>query len=196
MRARACAPRAGLKKKSPKTSAAKKAMDAWQKRYFVLSGGTLSYYKTEKAAHMSNGESLKAISLEQVVRATVNHKHSESFVIDLGKERKVKLQAASEAERDAWVGALDAAKRKLSHENSPDNVMELDTGRRAAPSSKACAAKAPAASSRPYVPFNTPTRDADLVVASERLASPELTDIRLLRSSGRDLATAGCCIVS
>jgi len=183
--------RAGLKKKSPKKTTAKKAIDAWQKRYFVLTGGSLSYYKTEKAAHLSNGESLKAISLEQVLCATVNPRTPDAFVIDLGQERKVKLQAASEAERDAWVSAIEAAKRKLLHENSPDNVMALD-GR--ATIGTACSAGASAASARPY---NTPARDTELVAAvGDRLATPELNDIRLLRSGGRDFgASAGCCIV-
>ena len=75
---------------------------------------------------MSNGESLKSIRLEQVLWATVNPRHPDAFVIDLGHERKVKLQAANEAERDAWVTAIEAAKRKASAsqaENSTGNVM-------------------------------------------------------------------------
>ncbi|KAL1511342.1 hypothetical protein AB1Y20_006145 [Prymnesium parvum] len=100
-----------LKKKSPKTQG-KKVMDVWQKRYFVLSGGELKYYKNEKLAGLSNSEPLKSIALSHVLCATVNPKHNDMFVIDLGLERKVKLQANSEPERDAWVAAIEEAKLK------------------------------------------------------------------------------------
>lgn len=82
------------------------------RRYFVLSGGELKYFKTEKAAHVSNADSLKSIRLEHVLAATVNPRHTDMFIIDLGLERKVKLQAGSEAERDSWVAAIEAAKLK------------------------------------------------------------------------------------
>ena len=70
-----------LKKKSPKTQG-KKMVDVWQKRcdaqppapvsqdaicagwharYFVLAGGELKYYKTEKQASTSDGEALKVV---------------------------------------------------------------------------------------------------------------------------------------
>ena len=121
----------GLKKKSPKTTTAKKALDAWQKRYFVLSGGELRYYKSEKTANMSNGESIKSISLEQVLCATVNPRQPEAFVIDLGHDRKVKLQAASEAERDEWVAAIEAAKSRHEHvrQQAPE-VKDRETVRK------------------------------------------------------------------
>lgn len=58
--------------------------------YFVLSGGELKYYKTEKAAHLSNADSLKAIRLEHVLAASANPRHADMFIIDLGLERKVR----------------------------------------------------------------------------------------------------------
>ena len=42
--------------------------------------------------------------------AAANPKHATMFVVDMGVERKVKLQAATERERDAWVAAIEAAK--------------------------------------------------------------------------------------
>ena len=81
-----------LKKKSPKAQGMK-VIELWQKRYFVLGGGGLRYYKTEKAAQSSSADSLKAIRLEQVLWATPNPRHDDMFIIDLGQERKVKLQA-------------------------------------------------------------------------------------------------------
>ena len=98
-----------LKKKSPKTQG-KHIMDVWQKRYFVLSDAELKYYKTEKAASSSDAEPLKSIAMAQVLAAVVNPRHADMFVVDLGAERKVKLQAADEAERDAWVNAIEKAK--------------------------------------------------------------------------------------
>mmetsp|Transcript_51950 Transcript_51950/g.86159 ORF Transcript_51950/g.86159 Transcript_51950/m.86159 type:complete len:112 (+) Transcript_51950:220-555(+) len=87
-----------LKKKSPKTQG-KKVVDVWQKRYFVLSSGELKYYKTEKQAALSNSEPLKSIALAHVHSAVINPRHADMFVIDLGAERKVKLQAADERGR-------------------------------------------------------------------------------------------------
>ena len=207
--------RAGLKKKSPKTTAAKKAIDAWQKRYFVLSAGELRYYKvrrpqapsllsrtgtlahhlatrarlqSEKAAHMSNGESLKAISLEQILWATVNPRHPDAFVLDLGQERKVKLQAASEGERDAWVAAIEAAKLKhvpawAGGENKGNN------GRASAPSS------ATVTSARP---FGTPLRESGVELVDARdpvaVATPGQIDVELLRTAGSK--SQGCCVIS
>ena len=97
-----------LKKKSPKSLGGR--ADVWQKRYFVLSDAELKYYKTEKAAASSDAEPLKSIAMAQVLAAVVNPRHADMFVVDLGAERKVKLQAADEAERDAWVNAIEKAK--------------------------------------------------------------------------------------
>ena len=76
----------------------------------MLSDAELKYYKTEKAAASSDAEPLKSIAMAQVLAAVVNPRHADMFVVDLGAERKVKLQAADEAERDAWVNAIEKAK--------------------------------------------------------------------------------------
>ena len=68
-------------------------------RFFVLSGGELKYFKNEKDAFLSNSQALKAIPLHEVLCAIVNPKHHDMFVIDLGSEKKVKLQATSEENR-------------------------------------------------------------------------------------------------
>ena len=69
----------------------------------MLTDGELKYYKTEKLAFLSNSEPLKSIALSQVLCATLNPRHVDMFVVDLGLERKVKLQASSEVERWAAV---------------------------------------------------------------------------------------------
>ena len=101
-----------LKKKSPKSpkTHGHTVVDIWQKRYFVLSDHQLKYYKTEKDAASSSAEPLKMIALVNVQCAAPNPKHTDMFLIDLGADRKVKLQAASEADRDAWVAALEQSK--------------------------------------------------------------------------------------
>jgi uncharacterized membrane protein YgcG len=116
-----------LKKKSPKTQG-KKLMDVWQKRYFVLSGGELKYFKTEKSAHLSNADSLKAIRVADVRSAMGNPRHADMFVIDLGLEKKVKLQASTEQERDAWVAAIEAAKLKAWSRQEQEEYNEVLQG--------------------------------------------------------------------
>ena len=91
----------------------------------MLAGGELKYFKTEKLAHMSNPEPLKSIALSEVLCTTVNPKHVDMFVIDLGVERKVKLQAASEGERDAWVKALEQAKLKAWSAQEHDAFQQV-----------------------------------------------------------------------
>ena len=112
-----------LKKKTPKAQGSK-MLESWQKRYFVLGGGELKYFKTEKAASLSNAESLKAIPISQIFGASTNPKHSDTFMLDLGNDRKVKLQAGSEHERDQWVTAIEAAKRRGESSAHPPPHMD------------------------------------------------------------------------
>ena len=114
-----------LKKKSPKTQG-KKEMDVWQKRYFVLIDGALRYYKSESAA-ASGAVALKSILLNQVLSATTNPRHPNMFIVDMGQERKVKLQAASETECDGWVRSLEAAKLRAwaaQEESAFDDLVQ------------------------------------------------------------------------
>ena len=76
----------------------------------MLADGELRYFKDQKAASLSNSVPLKSISLSAVHCAAANPKHANMFVVDMGVERKVKLQAATERERDAWVATIEAAK--------------------------------------------------------------------------------------
>ena len=102
-----------LKKKSPKALGKGKVVDVWQKRYFVLTGAQLKYYKDKNGAETSTSsrrDPLKMIAMAQVHSAAPNPKHLDMLTIDLGAERKVKLQAASEEDRDAWVVAIEQSK--------------------------------------------------------------------------------------
>ena len=141
---------------------------------------------------MSNGESLKSISLDEVLWATVNPRHPDSFVIDLGKERKVKLQAASEAERDAWVSAIEAAKRKhatAQAENRAANVMSA--GVRTSSQQPATDA---AASARPFGTPAPPGRESGAEDAAASAVSPIQIEAELLRTPA--MRPNGCCVVS
>ena len=130
------------------------------------------------------------ISLEQILWATVNPRHPDAFVLDLGQERKVKLQAASEGERDAWVAAIEAAKLKhvpawAGGENKGNN----GSARASAPSS------ATATSARP---FGTPLRESGVELVDARdpvaAATPGQIDVELLRTAGSK--SQGCCVIS
>ena len=73
-----------------------KVVDVWQKRYFVLTNSQLKYYKDKQGAETSTSsrrEPLKMIAMAQVHSAAANPKHQDMLTIDLGAERKVKLQA-------------------------------------------------------------------------------------------------------
>lgn len=179
-----------LKKKSPKTQG-KKMMDVWQKRYFVLSAGELKYYKTEKAAHLSNAESLKAIRLEHVIAATANPRHADMFIIDLGLERKVKLQAGSEQERDAWVAAIEAAKLKAwnSQEENAFRQVVQETRR---PGGGSGSREIPQMPAPQAAAFPNGSREPS---NRQSHADPGNAQFHaeLLRSPGRK---QGCCIIS
>jgi len=177
-----------LKKKSPKTQGSK-VLDLWQRRYFVLRDGGLSYYKTEKAASLSNAESLKSIRLEQVLGASSNPRHHEMFLIDLGQERKVKLQAATKDERDAWVAAIEAAKVKAwAKQSSAYQAKHI-----------------PAAESSPHAtPLVRPAQlmadgnsDRNSVLQQRGGAPPEMIQSELLqRRRASSSSKPGCCVIS
>jgi hypothetical protein len=169
-----------LKKKSPKAAGSSKILDSWQRRYFVLGGGELKYFKSEKAASLSNAESLKAIPISQIFGAYPNPKHTEMFLVDLGNDRKVKLQAGTERERDAWVAAIDAARRRggggFSGAFSPP------------PQINAHAMPAPRMDNSDHVsPFQQPQR------AGAR-ATRERVQVELLRANKP--SKHGCCAIS
>ena len=202
-----------LRKKSPKTQG-KKVMDLWQKRYFTLSGGELKYFKSEKAAHASHADCLKKIRLAEVLNATANPRHADMFVIDLGHDKKVKLQAGSRDERDTWVAALEAAKLKAwSRQEDAAYSQALEESRISPPKAPGAAASgsqspgsqspgAPASCQSPAKaasPFGTQPPLSPRNSGSERQsgASPvshHHVQAELLRA--RPGHKQGCCIVS
>uniref|UniRef100_A0A646QFV7 Oxysterol-binding protein n=1 Tax=Hemiscolopendra marginata TaxID=943146 RepID=A0A646QFV7_9MYRI len=78
----------------------------YQKRWFVLSNGLLSYYRTQaEMAHTCRG----TISLHGAV---IHTEDSCNFVISNGGTQTFHLKASTEVERQRWVTALELAKAK------------------------------------------------------------------------------------
>ena len=142
-----------LKKKSPKALGKGKVVDVWQRRYFVLTGDQLKYYKDKHGADTSTSSSrqpLKTIAMADVRQAAPNPKHLDMLTVDLGAERKVKLQAAEEEDRDAWVAAIEqsmvaawARQGSASEQATPRCSHAVEA---AAPCSRGAAMLCPAAS--------------------------------------------------
>ena len=80
----------------------------YQKRWFVLSNGLLSYYRNQaEMAHTCRG----TISLHGAIIHTENY--SCNFVVSNGGGTQTfHLRASSEVERQKWVTALELAKAK------------------------------------------------------------------------------------
>ena len=161
-----------LKKKSPKALGKGKVVDVWQKRYFVLTGAQLKYYKDKHGAETSTSSSrepLKMIAMAQVHSAAPNPKHLDMLTIDLGAERKVKLQASSEEDRDAWVAAIEQSKveawsrqeaQEATREQAPtaDATLQIASPQRVRLEEEvsACTCLPPACTCLPTLPHLTP----------------------------------------
>jgi len=80
----------------------------YQKRWFVLQNGLLSYYRNQaEMAHTCRG----TISLHGAIIHTENY--SCNFVVSNGGGTQTfHLRASSEVERQKWVTALELAKAK------------------------------------------------------------------------------------
>lgn len=75
-------------------------LKGYQKRWFVLSGGLLSYYRNQaEMSHTCRG----TISL---VSAMIHTEDSFKFVVSNGGTQAFHLKASNEIERQQWVTAL------------------------------------------------------------------------------------------
>lgn len=78
----------------------------YQRRWFVLSNGLLSYYRTQaEMGHTCRG----TINL---ATANIAVEDSCNFVISNGGTQTYHLKASSEVERQRWITALELAKAK------------------------------------------------------------------------------------
>ncbi|XP_014258662.1 oxysterol-binding protein 1 isoform X2 [Cimex lectularius] len=81
-------------------------LKGYQRRWFVLSNGTLSYYRNQaEMSHTCRG----TISLQG---ALIHTEDSCMFVISNGATHTFHIKASSEVERQKWVTALELAKAK------------------------------------------------------------------------------------
>ncbi|KDR07319.1 oxysterol-binding protein 1 isoform X2 [Zootermopsis nevadensis] len=83
-------------------------LKGYQRRWFVLSNGLLSYYRNQaEMAHTCRG----TISLHG---ALINTEDSCTFVISNGGTQTFHMKAANEVERQRWITALELAKTKAT----------------------------------------------------------------------------------
>lgn len=83
-------------------------LKGYQRRWFVLSNGLLSYYRNQaEMAHTCRG----TISLHG---ALINTEDSCTFVISNGSTQTFHIKASNEVERQRWVTALELAKTKAT----------------------------------------------------------------------------------
>ncbi|XP_026475053.1 oxysterol-binding protein 1 isoform X2 [Ctenocephalides felis] len=96
-------------------------LKGYQRRWFVLSNGVLSYYRNQaEMAHTCRG----TISLHGALIHTAD---SCTFVISNGGTQTFHIKAGTEVERQSWVTALELAKAKAiraieSEEEEEDNT--------------------------------------------------------------------------
>ncbi|CAH2093748.1 unnamed protein product [Euphydryas editha] len=81
-------------------------LKGYQRRWFVLSNGLLSYYRNQaEVSHTCRG----TISL---LGALIHTADSCTFVISNGGTQTFHIRAHDEVERQSWVTALELAKAK------------------------------------------------------------------------------------
>ncbi|XP_037292619.1 oxysterol-binding protein 1 [Manduca sexta] len=98
-------------------------LKGYQRRWFVLSNGLLSYYRNQaEMAHTCRG----TISL---LGALIHTADSCTFVISNGGTQTFHIRAHDEVERQSWVTALELAKAKaIRAQESDDDEDQMTTG--------------------------------------------------------------------
>uniref|UniRef100_A0A2A4K9L7 PH domain-containing protein n=1 Tax=Heliothis virescens TaxID=7102 RepID=A0A2A4K9L7_HELVI len=98
-------------------------LKGYQRRWFVLSNGLLSYYRNQaEMAHTCRG----TISL---LGALIHTADSCTFVISNGGTQTFHIRAHDEVERQSWVTALELAKAKaIRAQESDDDEDQMSTG--------------------------------------------------------------------
>uniref|UniRef100_G3PXR0 Oxysterol-binding protein n=1 Tax=Gasterosteus aculeatus aculeatus TaxID=481459 RepID=G3PXR0_GASAC len=92
----------------------------YQRRWFVLSNGLLSYYRTQaEMGHTCRG----TINL---ATANIAVEDSCNFVISNGGAQTYHLKASSEVERQRWITALELAKAKAVHMQAESGCRNLE----------------------------------------------------------------------
>ncbi|KAH9645572.1 hypothetical protein HF086_005221 [Spodoptera exigua] len=97
-------------------------LKGYQRRWFVLSNGLLSYYRNQaEMAHTCRG----TISL---LGALIHTADSCTFVISNGGTQTFHIRAHDEVERQSWVTALELAKAKaIRAQESDDDEDQMST---------------------------------------------------------------------
>ena len=90
----------------------------YQQRWFVLSNGLFSYYRTQTEVTQSCRGAINLAS------ACIVSEDSCNFVISNGKSRAVYLKARTETEKDKWISALERAKAVAANSNASDDSSD------------------------------------------------------------------------
>jgi hypothetical protein len=94
----------------------------YQKRWFVIQNGYLSYYRNQSDAPTACRGSVN------LANAFIHTQDSSSFVVSSTGSITYHLKAGSEVERQCWVTALEFAKSKaiMRLESEEDEMQETD----------------------------------------------------------------------
>ena len=89
----------------------------YQKRWFSLTNGLLSYYRSpNEMEHTCRG----TINL---ANATISSEDLCHFVVSNGAAQTFHLKAANEVDKQKWINALELAKNKAKQYNNANNVV-------------------------------------------------------------------------
>ena len=114
-----------LMKKSPGM------LKMWQRRWFVLDGGELTYYKNHAEVGIRFLKQIKVEEIEDVIPPDDERSGTQlsdfDFMLTLG-DKSMTLRAGSIEEREAWVACLAKSAKVATRSNVTDVSKELGGG--------------------------------------------------------------------
>jgi hypothetical protein len=114
-----------LMKKSPGM------LKMWQRRWFVLDGGELTYYKNHAEVGIRFLKQIKVEEIEDVIPPDDESSGTQlsdfDFMLTLG-DKSLTLRAGSIEEREAWVACLAKSAKVATRANVTDVAKELGGG--------------------------------------------------------------------
>jgi hypothetical protein len=103
----------------------------WQRRWFVLDGGELTYYKNHAEVGIRFLKQIKVEEIEDVIPPDDERSGTQlsdfDFMLTLG-DKSMTLRAGSIEEREAWVACLAKSAKVATRSNVTDVSKELGGG--------------------------------------------------------------------
>jgi hypothetical protein len=104
----------------------------WKKRYFVLRGNTLEYYKNEKAflGGKARKGGISLINCDHIPRYQGNEIIGNKYMFELRREVDgcqsclLKMFASSIEERDDWISAIHQCVQNLGEDSMNQSILE------------------------------------------------------------------------